>query len=106
VPDSTAGAYRLYVSGPNLTATARIVFVLEHPLADVRNDLHVPVRMHRKAAARGDFVVIPDHETAELRVCWVALVVDREVVLCLEPAVISTSKRVPGSELQHFRLLV
>jgi hypothetical protein len=106
VLDSTAGAYRLYVSGANLTATARIVFVLEHALSDVRDDLHVPMRMHQKAAARGDFIVIPDHETAELRVGWVALVGDSEVVLGLEPAVISTSKRVPGSKLQHFHLPV
>src|SRR6266704_376579 len=72
MPDSTAGAQCLYVSGTNLTAATRIVFVLEYAFPDVGDDLHVPVRVHRKAAVWSDLVVIPDHEAAERRVRRVA----------------------------------
>src|ERR1700722_327122 len=60
--------------------------------------------MQRKAAAWSDLIVIPDHETTEARVRWIALAVDREVVPGLEPAAIATSQGVPGSKLQHLRV--
>src|ERR1700677_2855406 len=96
-----AGAQGLHVSGANLTATTGIVLVVKYAFADVRNDLHVPVRMHRKAGVGSDLVVIQDHEAAEPRVCRIALAVDREVVLGLEPVVIPAPEGVPSSKLQH-----
>src|SRR5580698_10820593 len=104
MPDATAGAQGLHVSGANLTAATGIVLVVEYAFADVRDDLHVSVRMHRKTAVRSDLIVIQDHEIAEARVRRVALAVDREVVSGLEPVVIPTSKGVPSSKLQHWCL--
>src|ERR1700689_311737 len=101
MPDATAGAQGLHVSGANLTAATGIVLVVEYAFADVRDDLHVSVRMHRKAAVRSDLIVVPDHETAEPRVRGIALAVDREVVLGLEPGVICPVQGGPSSKFQH-----
>src|ERR1700733_1882121 len=102
--DSAPGTKGLYVSRADLTAATGVVFVVEHAFADIRDDLHVPVRMQRKATAWSDLIVIPDHETTEAHVRWIALAVDREVVPGLEPVAIATSQGVPGSKLQHLRV--
>src|SRR5271156_6741479 len=99
MPDATAGAQGLHVSGANLTAATGIVLVVEYAFADVRDDLHVSVRMHRKPAVRSDLIVVPYHETAEPRVCGIALAVDREVVLGLEPVVICTVQGGPSCSI-------
>ena len=99
--DATTGAQGLYVSGANLTATTGIVFVVEYAFADVRDDLHVSVRVHREPAVWSDLVVIPDHETAEPRVRWIAQAVDCEVMPGLEPVVIPAFQGIPCPELEN-----
>jgi hypothetical protein len=64
---------------------------LECAFAHVRNDFHVAMPVHRKAAVRGYLVVVPDQKVPEPRVRGVALAVDGEVVPSLEPVAISTS---------------
>ena len=78
--------------------------MLEDAFTYVSDELHVSMRVHRKAAEWRDLVVIPDHETTEARVRWIALAVDREVMFGLEPVAIATAQGVPGSKLQHLRL--
>jgi hypothetical protein len=91
----------LHVSRTNLAPTTRTVFVLEYAFAHVRDDLHVAMPVHRKAAVRGYLVVVPDHEVPEPGVRGVALAIDGEVVPGLEPVAISTSQGAQSSQLQH-----
>jgi hypothetical protein len=69
------------------------------------DDLHVAMPVSRKAAVRGDLVVVPDHEIPEPRVGGVTLAVDCEVVPRFEPVVMSTAQGVDASNLQHRSLL-
>jgi hypothetical protein len=103
--DPTAGGDRLYVSRNNLGPTAGTIFVLEYAFAHVRNDFHVAMPVHRKAAVRGYLVVVPDDEAPEPRVGGVTLAVECEVVPRFEPVVMSTSQGVHASDLQHRSLL-
>src|SRR5882762_5882822 len=98
---STAGGDHLHVSRSNLAPTTGTIFVLEHAFAHVRDDLHVAMPVHRKAAVRGYLVVVPDHEVSEPRMRGVALGFDGKVVPRLEPVAISTSQGVQSSQLQH-----
>src|SRR5258707_15524689 len=91
----------LHVSRSNLAATTGRIFVLEHAFAHIRDDLHVAMSVHRKAAVRGYLVVVPDHEVSEPCVRGVALGFDGEVMSGLEPVAISTSQGVQSSQLQH-----
>ncbi len=75
--------------------------MVKYAFADVRDDLHVLVRMHREAAVRSDLIVIPDHQAAEARVRRIALAADGEVVSGPEPVAIPTSQGAPGSKLRH-----
>ena len=102
---STAGGDHLHVSRTNLPPTTRTVFVLEHAFAHVRDNLHVAMPVHRKAAVRSYLVVVPDHEVPEPSVRGVAMAIDGEVVPGLEPVAISTSQGVQSSQLQNRPLL-
>ncbi len=75
--------------------------MLEHAFAHVRDDLHVAMPVHRKAAVRGYLVVVPDHEVSEPCVRGIAQAIDSKVVPRLEPVAISTSQGVQSSQLQH-----
>jgi hypothetical protein len=74
---------------------------LEYAFAHVRDDLHVAMPVHRKAAVRGYLVVVPDYEVPELCVRVVALAIDGEVVPGLKPVAICASQRDQSSQLQH-----
>src|SRR5579863_9513758 len=98
---STAGGDHLHVSRSNLAPTTGTIFVLEHAFAHVRDDLHVAMPVHGKAAVRGYLVVVPDHEVSEPCMRGVALGFDSKVVPGFEPVAISTSQGVQSSQLQH-----
>src|ERR1700726_2870812 len=87
--------------GNEIAPTTRTVFVLEYALAHIRDDLHVSMSVPRKAAVRGDLVVVPDHEVPEPRVGGVTLAVECKVVPGFEPVVMFTSQGVHSSKLQH-----
>ena len=88
-------------SRANLAPTTRTVLMLEYAFAQIRNDLHVAMPVHRKAAVRRYLVVVPDNEAPKSGVRGVALAIDSKVVPRLEPVAISTSKGVQSSQLQH-----
>src|SRR5258708_4046841 len=98
---STAGGDPLHLSSSNLAHTTRTILALDHPFAHVLDDLHVAMPVHRKAAARGYLVVVPDHEVSEPCMRGIALGFDGEVMSGFEPVTISTSQGVQSSQLQH-----
>src|SRR5580700_10729251 len=99
--DPAAGGDRLHVSRNNLGPTTGTIFVLEYAFAHVRDDLHVAMPVHRKAAVRGYLIVVPDYEVPELCVRVVALAIDDEVVPGLEPVTICASQGDQSSQSQH-----
>jgi hypothetical protein len=64
VPDTSADADHLDVSGFGSALVAETVLVRHRALADVGNDLHVGVRVGRKACVGRDLVVVPDAQRA------------------------------------------
>src|SRR5690606_11715155 len=60
VSDTGTGAHHLHVAGLGTALVAQVVLMADGPFAYVGDDLHVAMRMRRKARVRGDLVVIPD----------------------------------------------
>ena len=54
VADAGAGAHHLHVAGFGAAFVAQAVLVRDRALADIGDDLHVAMRMRRKAGLRRD----------------------------------------------------
>src|SRR5215210_234813 len=65
--DARACAHLLHLAGANHAAPARGVAVFERALDDVGDDLHVGVRVRRKARGRRDVVLVDDEQASEAR---------------------------------------
>jgi hypothetical protein len=103
VPDTGAGAHHLHVSGFGSAFIAETVLVRHRALADIGDDLHVGVRVGRKASVGRDLIVVPDAQRAPTRSRGVDIVCEGEMVLGLQPAVIFSSELVEWSVFDHRR---
>ena len=103
VPDTGAGAHHLHVSGFGSAFVAETVLVRYRALADIGDDLHVRVRVGRKARVGRDLIVVPDAQRAPTHSRGVAIVCEGEMVLGLQPAVIFSSEFVEWSVFDHRR---
>ena len=63
--DPGSRAHHLDVARHGAADIAGAIFVRDHALADIGDDFHVRVSVMAEAGARGDLVVVPDHEGAE-----------------------------------------
>jgi hypothetical protein len=59
--------------------------VLQRSVQDVRQDLHVPVRVGRESGAGGDTVLVDDPQVAEPHVALVVVVAEGEGVARVQP---------------------
>ncbi len=80
--------------------------MLERPVEDIGDDLHVAVRVRREAAARRHAVLVDDAQRPEVHVGGVVIVAEREGVAAVEPAEIRPSPLVGFAKGQHVCLLV
>src|SRR3981189_1586845 len=78
----------------------------DRALADIGDDLHVGVGMGGKARVRRDLVVIPHPQRAMAHVGGIVMAAEREVMLCLQPAVIGAAEVCKGSEFDHGIFLI
>src|SRR5260370_21978670 len=99
--DPGSGAHYLDIARNGPTDIADAIFMRDHALADIGDDLHVRMRVVTEACARGDLVVVPDDEGAEGAVCPIAIGRDDEVIARLQPATVTVIERFFGPELQH-----
>src|SRR5580700_11486859 len=95
--DAGPGAHHLHVAGHRPSAIAEAVAVADGAAPDVSDDLHIDVRMRSKAAARGDFVVVPHEQRAPSGVD----VIELKVVLGPEPRPFISSQGSEWSTLDH-----
>ena len=75
------------------------------PLEDVRDDLHVPVAVRAETLPRLDPVLVDYPQHAEAHVPRVVVVVEREGVAGVEPAVLTVAPLAGGSDGDHGALL-
>src|SRR5436305_10170066 len=73
----------------------------DRAFAHIGDDLHVAMGMGREAGVGGDLVVIPDPQGAVAHIVGVVVAAEREVMFCLEPAVVGAAEFVERSEFDH-----
>src|SRR5688572_27470577 len=86
--DSSAGRHALDVSRTYHGSIPHAVLVLQCPLKDIGNDLHVAVSMHWEATTGAHEVLVDYAQIAETHVPRVVVLVERERVISVEPTMI------------------
>src|SRR5690606_34110894 len=81
------------------------VLVGNGTLAHVGDDLHVGMRMRRKAGAGLDGVIVPHPQRAPVDTRRVVVLGERKVVPGIEPAVVGGTETVEGTTFDHGVLL-
>ena len=104
MPDARAGADHLHVARLGAAAVAEAVLVGDRAFADIGHDLHVGVRMQRKAAARRDLVVVPDPQRAPVDAVGAVIVRKGEVVPRPQPTMVGLAQTLEGAAFDHFGL--
>src|SRR5690606_22769282 len=99
--DAGAGRHDLHVAGFGAARIAQAVLVGDRPAAHVGDDLHVAVRVRREAGLRRDFVVVPNPKLAPVGAGRIVVVGEREVMLGVEPAVVSATEARIGTKFDH-----
>src|SRR5262249_30723518 len=102
VPHSGARAHALPVAGMNDGAIADAVLVGEGAFEDVRDDLHVAVRMHREPTAGCNQVLIDHPQGTKARPARIAILIKGKCVPRVQPAVIAAATLITGSKLDHW----
>jgi hypothetical protein len=100
VPHARTGGHVLKSAGADDPAVAHRVLVLDRPLEDERDDLHVPVRVGAEALAGRDAVVVDDAQAAEAEPPRVVIVGEAEGVVAVQPPVLGVAAFV-GSSSDH-----
>src|SRR5215469_6720569 len=96
-----ARAHVLDVAGLDRRAVAHAVAVLQGALEHVGNDFHVAVRMHRKAAATRDAVIVHHPQGAKVHVLWVMVIGERKTEMGVQPTVVGVAALVALANLDH-----
>ena len=99
VGDAGPGAHHLHVAGAGAALVAHRILVGDRAGADVGDDFHVAVRMRRKAALRGDLVVVPDADPAPAHAGRVVIIGEGEMVAGIEPAVVGVAEAVEFADV-------
>ena len=99
--DAGARAHHLDIArlGPALVAQA--VLVGNRALADIGDDLHILVRVRRKAALRRDPVIVPHSQRAPVDPRGIVIVREGKVVAGIQPAVVCRTQRGEGAKFDH-----
>jgi hypothetical protein len=103
VADARSGAHHLHITGFGAAFVAKAVLVGDGAFADVGDDLHVRMRMGRKAGVRGDLVVVPDPDRTPAHALRIIVTGEREVVLGVQPAVVRAAQTVEIPAFDHSR---
>ena len=96
VAHAGAGAHDLNLSRADLRMVAKAVAMLDRPLEDVTENLHVPVRVHGKANPGRDDILVDDPEGTKAHVRGVMVVGEAEGMPGTQPAVVGVAS-FPGA---------
>src|SRR6266849_5271773 len=96
----------LHVPRHDDRAIAHAVLVLEGPLEDPGDDLHVAVAMGAEALTRLDAIVVDDTEGAKPHVLRVVIGGKREGVIRVEPAVVEMAALGRRTQNDHDDLII
>jgi hypothetical protein len=104
VPDPGAGAHHLHVAGFGPALVAEAVLVGDRALPDIGDDLHIGMRMRRKAGSGCNLVVVPYPQSSPPHALRVEVIGEREMVLGLEPVVPGAAQTFKRSAFDHVNL--
>src|SRR5580704_5934025 len=96
-----AGRHHLYIASARPPGVAHGILMRDRAVADIGDDLHVGVRMRRKAGFRRDLVVVPDAQRAPAHAPCVVIAGEREMVCRLQPAMVGGAQCPERSDFDH-----
>src|SRR5438309_3574651 len=73
----------------------------DRAIPDVRDDLHVAMRMWREAALGTDGIVVPDADAAPAHAPRIVVVCEGEVVVRVKPAVVRVAEAAEWANVDH-----
>ena len=91
VSNPRSSGHHLNIVGSDDGSAPSAVLVLQRPFHDVRDDLHVAVRVSREAAPGGNAVIVDDAQRSESHVPLIVVVRKRKGVITYQPAEVSMS---------------
>src|SRR5216683_2804248 len=94
-------AHILHVTRLDHGPVPHAVFVLQSACQHVRNDLHVPVRVLRKAAPSRDAVVVHHPQRAELHMLRIEVIGKRKREMRIQPAVVRAPAFITLANFNH-----
>ena len=101
--DSGPGAHDLDVAGARATLVAKRILVGDRARADIGHDLHVAVRMRRKAALGRDLVVVPNANRAPAHALGIVIIGEGKMMAGVQPAVVGVAEAVEFADFYHGR---
>ena len=103
VKDPSASGHALDLARFNDGAVAHAVAMLQRPGKHISDDFHVAMRVHVKAGAASDAILIDDSQAAKPHLLRVVVIRKRKSVETVEPAVLGVPAFVRPSNLNHTR---
>src|SRR5258706_2588940 len=94
-------AHALNVAGADDSDVAHIVAVLQSAVDDIGDDSHFTMRMERESAGGRHDVVIENAQRAKIHVCWVMVMVEREMPMCVKPICFSMVALICADGFDH-----
>jgi len=97
------GTDDLNIAGASATLTAGAVSMRYGAFTDVKDDLDIPVSMHREAAPGCDFTIVPHDQRPQPSMSGIASRLHDEVVAGLQPPDVVRVETELSSVLNHDR---
>ena len=96
-----AGGHDLDVARFGAAGVAETVLVGDRAASHIGDDLHVAMRMRREARPGRDRVIVPDAHLAPVDPRGIVIIGEREMMVRVEPAVVSGAEAAEGSQFDH-----
>src|SRR6185436_12945922 len=80
--------------------------MLQRALENVSNDLHVAMAVHGKASTGGNKIFIDNSQHSKAHVAGIVVLIERECVIGVEPAVVEVSPLLSFSNRDHLLLFI
>src|SRR3954463_13815866 len=84
--NARTGAHALNFARPDGRAVAQRIFVLQGAGENVSDDLHIGVRVRRKASASGHYIFIDPPQGSKADMSGIVVSAEREGMAALQPA--------------------
>ncbi len=98
---SGSSAHSLSIARINQRAVAHRVLVRKGPVEDIRDDLHIPMRVHGERSPRSEYILVDHTKRTEPHPLPIVILVKGKSMARVQPAVIASAALCASSNLDH-----